>query len=257
MNIGLIYYNDKQDDKAIEQLKKVISTYPGSPEAAEALTSVKNIYVEDGKAEEYFAFVKNIPNASVSIGAQDSITYQVAEQRYLKSNFEDAAKDFNKYLTQFPDGAYRLNATFYMAECNFRNKNFAEALKGYETISAEPKNIYTEKSLLKAGNINFNNKDYSKAIQQYSALERDADMRDNIQFAQVGIMRSSYFLANYGQAIAYAKKLIDGEKVSNELISESHLIYGRSAMKQEDYAAAKKEYLSCQNNLVMQGRSKI
>lgn len=242
LNMGLIYYNDNQDDKALEQFKKVISMYPGSPEATEALTSVKNIYVEAGKADDYFAFVKNIPNASVSIGAQDSITYQVAEQRYLKSNFEEAAKDFNKYLTQFPNGAYRLNATFYLAECNYRNKNFADALLGYEAIAAEPKNIYTEKSLLKAGNINFNNKDYMKAIQQYGALERDADMRDNIQFAQVGIMRSSYYIANYGQAIAYAKKLIEGEKVANELISESHLIYGRSAMKLEDYASAKKEF---------------
>lgn len=242
LNIGLIYYNDKQDEKALEQLKKVISTYPGSPEATEALTSVKNIYVEDGKPDEYFAFVKNVPNASVSIGAQDSITYQVAEQRYLKSNFEDAAKDFNKYLTQFPNGAYRLNATFYMAECNYRNKNFSDALQGYEVIIAEPKNIYSEKSLLKAGNINFNNKEYPKAIQHFSALEQIAELRDNIHSAQTGIMRSSYFIANYGQAIAYAKKLIEGEKVSNELIAESHLIYGRSAMKLEDYAAAKKEY---------------
>ncbi len=243
LNIGLIYYNDKQDEKAIEQLKKVISTYPGTSEATEALTSIKNIYVEDGKAEEYFAFVKNIPNASVSIGAQDSITYQVAEQRYLKSNFEDAAKDFNKYMTQFPNGAYRLNATFYLAECNFRNKNFAEALSGYETIIGEPKNIYSEKSLLKAANINFNNKEYMKSLQQFGALERDAEMRDNILFAQTGIMRASYLIANYGQAIAYAKKLIEGEKVSNELIAESHLIYGRSAMKLEDYAAAKKEFI--------------
>jgi TolA-binding protein len=243
LNIGLIYYNDKQDEKAIEQLKKVISTYPGTSEATEALTSVKNIYVEDGKAEEYFAFVKNIPNASVSIGAQDSITYQVAEQRYLKSNFEDAAKDFNKYLTQFPNGAYRLNATFYLAECNFRNKIFGEALSGYETIIGEPKNIYSEKSLLKAGNINFKNKEYMKSLQQYGVLERDAEMRDNILFAQTGIMRASYLIANYGQAIAYAKKLIEGEKVSNELIAESHLIYGRSAMKLEDYAAAKKEFI--------------
>ena len=82
-----------------------------------------------------------------------------------------------------------------------------------------------------------------KSLQQFGALERDAEMRDNILFAQTGIMRASYLIANYGQAIAYAKKLIEGEKVSNELIAESHLIYGRSAMKLEDYAAAKKEFI--------------
>ena len=96
--------------------------------------------------------------------------------------------------------------------------------------------------MLKAGNINFNNKEYLKAIQQYSELERNAEMRDNILNAQTGIMRASYLTANFNQAIEYAKKLIEGEKVSNEIISESHLIYGRSAMKLEDYAAAKKEF---------------
>ena len=247
LNIGLIYYNDKEDDKALENLKKVISTYPGTPEATEALTSVKNIYVGNGRPDDYFAFVKNIPNASVSIGAQDSITYEAAEQRYLKSNFEDASKDFDKYLQQFPNGAYRLNATFYKAECDYRNKNFTAALIGYESISGESKNIYSEKSLLKAGNINFNTKEYKKAIEQYAKLEQIADQRDNLIYAATGIMRSSYQIANYNQAIAYANKLINGEKVSNELIAEAHLITGRSAMKLDDYVMAKKEFTSISN----------
>ncbi|MBL7922609.1 MAG: tetratricopeptide repeat protein [Bacteroidia bacterium] len=242
LNIGLIHYNDQQDELALEQFKKVISTYPGTPEATEALTSVRNIYVSDGKPDLYFAYVKNIPNASVSTGAQDSITYEAAEQRYLRSNFDEASKDFEKYLQQFPNGAYRLNATFYKAECDYRNKNFGEALKGYEIVSAESKNIYTEKSLLKAAEINFNNKAYQKAIEQYSRLEQMAELRDNILAAQAGLMRASYHFANYGQATAYAQKLIDGEKVSNELVAEAHLIFGRAALQLNDYSAAKREY---------------
>ena len=98
LNIGLLYYNEKQDELALDNFKKVISQYPGTPEATEALTTVKNIYVSNGKPDDYFSYVITIPNSSVSIGAQDSITYEAAEQRYLKGNFNDAAKDFNKYL---------------------------------------------------------------------------------------------------------------------------------------------------------------
>lgn len=242
LNIALTYYNAKQDEQALEQFKKVITNYPGTPEATEALTSVKNIYVADGKPEEYFAYVKNIPNATVSTGAQDSITYEAAEQRYLKGNFEDAARDFSKYLSQFPNGIYKLNATFYKAECDYRNKNYTEALSGYETIIAAPSNIFTEKSLSKAASINYSSKEFTKAIEQYGRLEQLADLRDNILSAQTGLMRSYDQTANHDQAILYAQKLINGEKVSNEIIQEAHLTWGRSAMALNDLTAAKKEY---------------
>ncbi|MBK9317833.1 MAG: tetratricopeptide repeat protein [Bacteroidetes bacterium] len=230
LNIALVYYNNKQDELALAQFKKVIGTYPGTPEAAEALNSVKNIYISNGKPDDYFAYVKNIPNASVSTGAQDSITYEAAEQRYLKGNFDDAARDFDKYLTQFPNGAYKLNATFYKAECDYRNKNYSQSLTGYENIISEPANIYTEKSLAKAAALHYNGKEYTKAITYFLRLEATAELRENVLAAQTGLMRSYYSQPNYNEAIAYAKKLINGEKVSNDIVSEAHLTYGRSAL---------------------------
>ncbi len=242
VNIGLIYYNDKQDELALTTYKQVITTYPGSNEASEALTGVKNIYINSGRPNEYFDFVKTVPNASVSTGAQDSITYEAAEQRYLKGNFDDAAKDFENYLTQFPNGSFRLNATFYKAESDYRSKNNEAALAGYEYIIEQPRNVYTEKSLLKAAYIQFKAQQYEKAIPNYSKLEQIADLRDNIVSAQAGLMRSYFLTAKYDQSITYAQKLIAGDKVSNEIINEAHLTYGRSAMMTSDYTNAQKEF---------------
>lgn len=244
LNTGLTYYNSKDDEKALASFKQVISKYPGTPEATEALNSVKNIYIASGKPDEYFSYVKNIPNASVSQGAQDSITYEAAEQRYLKGNFEEAARDFDKYLAQFPNGIYRLNATFYKAECDFRNKDFDKALTGYESIANEPRNLYTEKSLLKAGGIHFNKKDYQGAIPLYLKLEQNADLRENILAAQRGLMLSYSATEQNNEAITYAQKLLAAEKVPNEVMAEAHLVYGRAAMKTNDFTAAKREFTS-------------
>jgi TolA-binding protein len=242
LNIGLSYYNAKDDDNALTYFKQVITKFPGTPEATEALTTVKNIYVANGKPEEYFSYVKNIPNASVSAGAQDSITYEAAEQRYLKGNFEDASRDFDKYLAQFPNGIYKLNATFYKAECDFRNKDYDKALTGYTAITNEPRNLYTEKSLLKAAQINYSKKNYENAAQLFAKLEQGADMRDNILSAQLGLMRCYSLTGKDNEAITYAQKLLAAEKVPNEVTAEAHLIYGRSAMKTADYTAAKREF---------------
>lgn len=242
LNTGLIHYNRKQDDQALAAFKDVINKYPGTPEATEALTSVKNIYVADGRPDEYFEYVKTVSNTTVSTGAQDSITYEAAEKRYLDSRFAEAAQDFEKYLTQFPNGAYRLNATFYKAECDFRTGDFEKALKGYSIITAEQKNIFTEKSLLKSGDLNFRANNYEQAIADYSRLEQNADLRDNIINSQTGLMRSYYRTSKFDQAITYAQKLLAAEKVSNEIIAESHLTYGRCAMQLNDMTAAKREF---------------
>lgn len=247
LSIGLIHFNEQQDEMALDQFKKVIRTYPGTPEATEALSAIRNIYVSNGKPEEYFAYVKEIPNVNVSTGAQDSITYEAAEQRYLKSDFTNAAKDFEKYLNQFPNGSYRLNATFYKAECDYRNKDFSSAVTGYETIIEGGNNIYLEKSLLRAAEINFRGADTLKAIEQYKKLEEIAALRDNIITAQAQLMRASYHVSAHDNVITYAKKLLGGDKISNELKTEAHLYYARAAMALSDLTIAKREFSSISN----------
>jgi len=242
LSIGLIHYNEQQDELALDQFKKVIRTYPGTPEATEALAAIRNIYVSNGKPEEYFAYVKEIPNVNVSTGAQDSITYEAAEQRYLKSDFSNAARDFEKYLSQFPDGSYRLNATFYKAECDYRNKDYASAVGGYEKIIEGGNNIYLEKSLLRAAEINFRGTDTLKAIGQYKKLEEMAALRDNVITSQAQLMRAYYRTSAHENAIDYAKKLLNGDKISNELKTEAHLYHARSAMALNDLTIAKREF---------------
>ena len=245
---GLMYYNDKQDDEALREFKQLIGQYPGTPEATEALAAVKNIYIGNGKPNDYFDFVRGIPNAQVSAGAQDSITYEAAEQRYLKGDLTNAGSDFSNYLKQFPQGAYKLNATFYRAECLYKGNSFADALTGYEEIVAAPANIFTEKSLSKAGQIRLGEKQYDKAITHFQRLEQIAELRDNILVAHTGLMRSYHATAQHEQAIVYAQKLYESEKANPETVTEAHLIHARSALALNDLTTAKREFSQISKN---------
>ncbi|MFM7015603.1 MAG: tetratricopeptide repeat protein [Bacteroidota bacterium] len=242
LNIGLICFNNNEDDDALGIFKKVVSNYPGSPEAAEALATIKSIYISNGTPDKYFEYAKTVSNVSISEGAQDSITYEAAEQQYLNQKFDEAKASMTKYLSQFSNGIFKLNATFYIAECDYRANKLNEALIGYETIVDQPKNIFSEKSLLKAGNINYKNKSYEKAIAHYVKLEQTADLRDNIIYAQTGLMRSYFKNKMYDQSILYAQKLLSSDKVSNEIIAEAHITNGRCALLTDDYNTAKKEF---------------
>ncbi|MEO5571983.1 MAG: tetratricopeptide repeat protein, partial [Bacteroidia bacterium] len=242
LNIALIYFNDKKDDKALDLFKQVIKDYPSTPEATEALTAVKNIYVNSGKPDEYFNYAKNVSFADISSGAQDSITYEAAEQRYLKGETASAAKDFENYLTRFPNGAFLLNATFYKAECDYKSKNFDKALIGYETILEKPKNVFSEKALLNAATINYNNKNYEKALEEFRTLEESADFKDNIISSQAGQMRCNFNLKKYDTAITYAQKVLAQDKAITEQTNEAHLIYGKSSLETSDLTNANNEF---------------
>ena len=50
LKLGIAYYNLNNNTEAIKQYKTLLSQYPNSPEAEDALENVKVIYVEAGKA---------------------------------------------------------------------------------------------------------------------------------------------------------------------------------------------------------------
>ena len=242
LKIAMVQYNLKQDEQALTTYKDVVKKYPGTTESSEAIAGIKNIYVSNGQPQAYFDYVKNVSNINMSSGAQDSITYEAAEQLYLKGNNKDASKNFDEYLKKFPDGYFVLNATFYKAESDYRNKEFAKALTGYEYVAEKPRNIFTEKSLLKAATINYNDNKLDNALKYYDHLEEIADFRDNIIEAQAGQMRCHFKKSEFESSITYARKIIDGDKIPNELLNEAHLLHARSSLALNDLQTATTEF---------------
>ncbi len=238
LKIALVQYNLKQDNEALATYKEVVKKYPGSPEAMEALTGIKNIYVSGGNSQAYFDYVKTVSNVNISESAQDSITYEAAEQLYMKGDNKNASKNFDDYLKKFPNGQFSLNAKFYKAESDFKAKDFEKALTGYQFVTEQPRNIFTEKSLLKAGTIQYNKSNFDEALKHFDRLEEIADFRDNIIEAQAGQMRIHFKKGEFENSITNARKLIDGDKVSNELINEAYLLQARSSMALNDLKAA-------------------
>jgi len=258
LNIALIHYNAREDDAALAMYKKVIADYPSTPEAAEALTGVKNIYVNAGNPDQYFAYIKTVPFAAISTGAQDSITYEAAEQRFMKGETDKASGDFASYLSRFPDGAFALNARFYKAECDARLGRRDDALEGYEAIAALPRNLFTEKSLLKAADIHFAMKNHETAVDRYNRLEEMAEFRDNLIASQVGQMRCQYRLGRFNAAGINAQKVIAQDKASTLQHNEAHLVYGKVLIETREYAGAAAEFktLSAITNSAMGAEAK-
>lgn len=245
LKAGLIYYNLKNDEASLTILKKVVSDYPATPESKVALITIRNIYVDQNKPQEYFAYVKNIPFTNVSNEEQDSITYIAAENTYMNGDCDNATPGFTQYLEKFPNGFFTVNANFYKAECLFKANKPEDALSNYTNVISLPLSRFTENALLKAAQITFMLKDYNNTIKYYKILEESAEYKGNIQESYTGIMRASYLLKDYPAAIKYSRKILWSEKTPPDLILEARYKIGKSAYELDSISLAQKEFFTC------------
>ncbi len=242
LKTGLIYYNNDQNMQAIRTLKQVAEKYPNTAESREALASLKNIYIDMNKVDEYFDYTRNMPDASISTTEQDSLTYIAAENQYMNNNCDEALPAFKKYIDKFPYGAFIISAHYYKADCELRRDSLKQALEDYTFVVDKPKTAFTENALLHAARISNNLNMYESAYEYFKGLEEHAENNTNINFALEGQMQSAFEIKNYDDAIESALKLLKNSKVNKDQMIEAHYILGKSYMAQNNLNKASSEF---------------
>jgi len=229
VQLGLLSYNQDHNQEALKYYQRVVAEFPGTMEAKNALTGIKNIYVDMNDVDSYFAYVNGLGEfADISLSEQDSLTYISAEKLYMEGDCEKSILQLNDYLTRFPDGSFVLNAHFYLADCQNRNEDFESALRSYNFVIDKPRNNFTEQALIAAASINYENENYSEALADYQKLDQIAEVNSNLIESRVGQMRSNYLLEDYNKVIETADKVLHTEKVSGELKREARYKKGKA-----------------------------
>jgi tetratricopeptide (TPR) repeat protein len=245
LKLGLSYYNIDDNRNALVNYQTLIEKYPQSPEADDALDNMKNIYVEEGRANDYVELMrKNGKNISVS--EADSLNYTSAELKYNANDCAAAITGFNNYLSQYPNGAFALEANYFRSECYNKSKDFKNALTGYDYVNAKGQNRYFEKATLEAARINyFELKDYAAAKKYFESLLSGSVNQDNQLEALRGLVRCYYLLKDYSKANEASKTLITKKGISTDDKSIAFLVLGKSQQLSGDCSAAISSFKSC------------
>ncbi|UKJ08946.1 tetratricopeptide repeat protein [Solitalea lacus] len=239
LNLGLVYYNTEDDQNALQAYKLVVNKYPGTPEAKEAVLAIKNIYVDKGNASEFLNYAKNTPGAAISASAQDSISFEAANNLYLKGKCDESIPALTTYIEEFGNGYFINDARFYRAECLTKQKRTNEALADYQFIASRTNNKYTEKALFNTSKIYLDNGDLELAKPYLKRLE-SADFRANYGYAIVGLMKISNAEENNDSTLYYANKVIGFDKMPADEISAAHLFSAKAYMAKTDTITAVK-----------------
>ncbi len=206
---AMIYNNNNDYANAIEAYKAIIEQYPHSEEAKIALQDLKNIYIEQGKVNDYVSYVSQTQGLQhIDSNAKDTLSYTTAERFYSKRELDKAKAQFKEYLNEFPQGAFKLNSHYYLGLIHKHDNEPAEALRNFEAVIEYPDNKFSEEANIAAGELYYENKEYDKAIAAYKRVSGSTIQEERRLTAQMNILRAAQKIDNHKEVIASAEGLI-------------------------------------------------
>lgn len=245
---GLLYYNENNNTQALEKFKIIVSTFSNSKEAREAVTNARNVYVDLGQVDLYAAWVKNISFVNVTDADLDNTTYESAENKFLENNSEKAIEGFTKYIAAFPNGLHALKANFYLARSLSKTEQEEKAAQYYKYVVDQNFSEFSEESLNKLSQIYLEKEDWENATPLLVRLEQEANYPQNILFAQSNLMKSYYQKNLFKEAVEYAEKVLQKDKLEENIEFDAKIIIARSAFKTDDLQRAEEFYNEVERN---------
>lgn len=237
LKLGIANYNLNNNNEAIVQFKQVISNYPNSSEAEDALDNLRSIYVEQNRPGEY-ADVARQAGKPLTVSAEDSLTFASAEIQYQNGSTA-ALGSLEAYLQRFPSGANSIEAHFYIAEIYNSRKDWPKARDHYEFIADKAPNPFAERAVLSAARLNFFElKAYAEAEKYYAQLKQLTGSQETRLEAMRGLLRSQYQQQKWAEASENAKELVAQKGSSADDKALSNMTIGKSAQIRGEYDVA-------------------
>ncbi|MGH2645364.1 MAG: tetratricopeptide repeat protein, partial [Chitinophagaceae bacterium] len=242
LQLGLADFSLNDQQGAISSYQKVVTQYPNSPQANDALQSLRTLYINSGQPDAYLNFLKSI-GRTVTISAEDSITYAAGESSFGNNQYASAITQLNNYLNQFPTGQFLLPAHFYLAESYFNQKDYNNALPNYSFVLSQSTSLYSERSASQAAWISFYpNKNYQQSLGYFTQLKQLSTSKENTLAALRGILRCNYELSQWPQVINSAQNLLQTPDISTDDQIVGNFYLARAQQQQSLYDSAIANY---------------
>ncbi|WP_339610956.1 tetratricopeptide repeat protein [uncultured Planktosalinus sp.] len=242
---GLILNNTEKYQESLTVFKTVASNYPSSPEAIQAVSSAKLIYIDLGRVNEYAQWVQTLDFVEVADAEIDQATFEAAETKYLQNDSQAIAL-LENYLKDFPNGIHLLPANFYLAERYFSSGQNEKAIEKYNYVVSKERSEFSEQALVRVTQLYLEKNEFSKATPLLNRLEKEGTKPQNIIYAQSNLMKANYEAKNYAQAVIFAEKVLKDSNAEKRAINDAHSIIARSAIQTGDEQKAKNAYAEVQ-----------
>lgn len=242
VTIGLVQYDQNQDAAALESFKRVVKEYSTTDEAKQALESIKNIYLDKSDADGFLAYANSTNIGNLSTSEQDNITFQAANNRFVKGDYQGTFEAINAYFDKFPKPIQEKYARFIRAESLVKLNRPDEAIPDYEFILNDWTSEFTERALISISKIYLSQKKYNEAILYLKKLELTTEYKANYGFAINYLMEAYANMQIPDETLRYVDLVKESEKSSEEEKCRANLFAGKAHLLKADTTMALKEF---------------
>ena len=231
---GMLYLNNNEYNKALDNFFTVTNKYSKTKYFKEAISGIERAYTSLGKIEDYLVFIESLPNYSLSKLQQDTLIYNTAFIKFSEKNYESANEIFKKYLNDFVDGNFYVDALYYCAVSSIEINDSSTASLYYNLILENSDQKYREQSLVYFARKYYNSKNYDLSNKYYNDLQEVISSNSLKREVLIRLMHG-YENINRKKAASYANKVLDFDKKDDWLLSKAYIIIARNAYDNGNY----------------------
>ncbi len=239
LKLGIAYYNLNNNKEALKQYKDLVQLFPNSLETEDAQENIKAIYVEEGKSEDYFVYMREI-GKPLTVELEDSLTWKTAFNLYENEN-EAALTSIINYLEKFPNGINSIEANFLLGEIYSEQKDISNALKVYEEVAKRAPNKFAEDAMLQAARIYFfEKKNYEIAESYYEKLKQITGSQEIRLEALRGLLRSQFQQKKWNENNAKELIVMSGSSADDKALA--NIVFAKIAHEKNQFENAIENY---------------
>lgn len=228
---GMSYRNLGNYNTALGQYMQVVDLLPESEFSEEALLAINSIYQTTGTPEKYIEYVeKNGLSIGKSARERENVYFNTAEQIYIAGNYNQAVNYLRKYLSDYPDGARRGDATFYLADSYRRLGEKEKACECYASAGKYLKEgSFAESAALGYATLSYELERFADAFDGYVRLGEIALMPENVLASKTGRLRSAAAAKKWNEVIAAAEE-VEASECAESLKREASFLKAKACL---------------------------
>lgn len=244
--MALLYAQQNDFTKASGMYRAIMEKYPGSEEARQAQRDFRVLCIDMNRVDDYAAVISGI-KGGVSADSErnelDSLTFLAAEQLYFdESRGQDGLKALENYVSKYPDGIFMAEAYYYLGVDAYEKEQFDAALDCLGKVVKRPDSKYAPQAMNVMAGLYEMQEDCESLKGICNLLLQHAQNDMQREVAMAGLMRSSYRLKAYSDAIDAATSLVGNVKTEPELVMEARYVMAASEEALGKYELALDNY---------------
>ena len=238
LNKGLINYNQERLQEAKQQLQTVVTRFKLDNVAQQAITTLKEIAIEEGSVEAFAQWLNTQGIQSISESELALSAFEAAEKQYLDRKTRSAKKLLEEFVVRYPESPNLKTAQFYLGELYYQDQDWENAATAYQTLISGPTTNYKEKALVKAAMARVNANQLEEAFPLWLQLDSIAGVEENKRYAKFNLMQAYYNRQEFLKALNVAKKVIALEQLDPKVQWDAQSIVAHAAMALGDTLTA-------------------